>query len=143
MSGAASSRHNKPWTVQEKQYVRNNYRRQTVDEIAAALGRSRGAIRGAAQALELTRSRARAPKPKPVCNVKPGDKVRVTLPILPGLKTLDQRVGRAQRQYTAKVLQVYDKFVLVQVQEGWRECINIGTVIAGEASIAYGRDASG
>ena len=65
----------------------------------------------------------------------PGDRVRVTLPSIPGLKS-DSAPGRgkSRRTHTGLVLQVHKRYILVQLP-GWRECVNVGTVIAGEAQI--------
>jgi len=32
-------------------------------------------------------------------------------------------------------VEVHEQFILVQLREGWRECVNVGTIIAGEARI--------
>ena len=63
----------------------------------------------------------------------PGDKVRVTLPAIPGLKKTGESRW-TKRVYTGRVLEMHERFVLVQLP-AWKECINLGTIIAGEAQI--------
>lgn len=84
----------------------------------------------------MNKKRPPAPSRK-VINVRPGDRVRVTLPGIRGLKNTAGR-GRggkwAKRRYTGRVLEVYEPFVLVQLP-AWKESVNIGTIVAGDASI--------
>ena len=49
--------------------------------------------------------------------------------ILPELK------GNKKVIRHGRVVEVHEQFILVQLREGWRECVNVGTIIAGEAQI--------
>lgn len=58
-------------------------------------------------------------------HLTPGDQVEVKLVPIKGVKT---------RQCEASVLQVYKRFVLVQLPQ-WKECVNLGAVLAGDEDI--------
>jgi len=138
-------RKHRKWTDNEIQYMRENYGRVSPADVAAKLGRSVSAVHKKAMMLELTKREQgskytgpKAPKHKRL-DIDPGDRVRVTLPVLKGVNG-EGEIGkkgvgrRGKRQHTGRVLQVHERYILVQLP-GWRECVNVGTVIAGEAQI--------
>ena len=128
---------NTKWTPAEVQYLRANYGTVATAKIAKKLDRSMSAVYTKAGDLGLTRTDGEPPGPKAPkhkrLDIAPGDQVRVTLPSLPGLKKTGESRW-TKRVYTGRVLEMHERFVLVQLP-GWRECVNVGTVIAGEAQI--------
>lgn len=143
MAAKPKKRKHRKWTDNEIQYMRENYGRVSPADVAAKLGRSVSAVHKKAMMLELTKREQgskytgpKAPKHKKA-DVVPGDRVQVTLPGIRGLKNTAGR-GRggkwAKRRYTGRVLQVHERYILVQLP-AWKECVNVGTLISGEASI--------
>jgi hypothetical protein len=134
---------NTKWTPAEVQYLRANYGTVATAKIAKKLDRSMSAVYTKAGDLGLTRTDGEPPGPKAPkhkrLDIAPGDRVRVTLPVLKGVNG-EGEIGkkgvgrRGKRQHTGRVLQVHERYILVQLP-GWRECVNVGTVIAGEAQI--------
>lgn len=121
--------------------MRRHYGKKTVAEMAKHLGRSYAAIQGKADRLQLTNTRMveeEAELPEMGRHgLRPGDKIRLTLPGLPGFKKTagaNSTSRASKRQYTGRVLQVHQGYILVKLPK-WRECVNIGTIIAGEAHI--------
>ena len=111
-------RKHRMWTDNEIQYMRENYGRVSPADVAAKLGRSVSAVHKKAMMLELTKREQgskytgpKAPKPKRV-DVVPGDRVRVTLPGITGLKKTEESRW-TKRVYTGRVLQVHDRYILI------------------------------
>ena len=111
----------KRWTQSEKYFLVANYGKMTAAKMAAALGRSIHAVRRQCARMGLKREQKEA-SIKDYIEYRPGDLVRVTF---------DTRNRYKCRELTGRVLKVYDKYVLVQF-EGWRECVNLGSLIAGD-----------
>lgn len=128
---------NTKWTPAEAQYLRANYGTVATAKIAKKLDRSMSAVYTKAGDLGLTRTDGEPPGPKAPkhkrLDIAPGDQVRVTLPAIPGLKKTEESRW-TKRVYTGRVLRVYERYILVQLP-GWKECVNVGTLISGEAQV--------
>ncbi len=134
-----AKRKRRMWTNAEIDYLRLNYGLIPVPEMAKKLGRIENSIYTKIRELGIPKNVEIGEPPGPLepdenrIGIKPGDKVRVTLPAIPGLKKTEESRW-TKRVYTGRVLEMHERFVLVQLP-GWRECVNVGTVIAGEAQI--------
>ena len=136
---AKRKRKRRAWSDAEIEFLRRNYGPLSAKQIAIRLDRPEISVHKKIKALNIQKYSGLI-KPK-ICFEDvlagwiPGDRVRVTLPSIPGLKS-DSAPGRgkSRRTHTGLVLQVHKRYILVQLP-GWRECVNVGTVIAGEAQI--------
>jgi len=119
----------KRWTQAEKYFLRANYGKMTNAKLAAALGRSIDAVRRQCARLGLKGEQCKIEITKTIRDYKfeyqPGDTVRVTF---------DAQHKNRRNVRIGRVLEVYDRFVLIQF-EGWRECINLGCLISGDAKV--------
>lgn len=123
------------WTDFEIAFLQQHYGPMSVKQMAAKLDRPLVSIYKKLKQLGI--EKYSSPYTRTLKGIKPGARVRVDLPALPGLKTTAETGigGRwVKRRYKGEVLQVYERFILVQLP-GWRECINVGSIIAGEAQI--------
>lgn len=134
---AKRKRKRREWTDAEITFLRQNYGPLSTKQIALRLDRPEISVYKKIKALKiqkysgLTNIQERKKKKRAcfedvLAGWIPGDRVRVILPELKGNKKVI-RHGR--------VVEVHEQFILVQLREGWRECVNVGTVIAGEAQI--------
>ena len=127
---AKRKRKRRAWSDAEIEFLRRNYGPLSAKQIAIRLDRPEISVHKKIKALNIQKYSGLI-KPK-ICFEDvlagwiPGDRVRVILPELKGNKKVI-RHGR--------VVEVYERFILVQLREGWRECVNVGTIIAGEARI--------
>jgi hypothetical protein len=127
---AKRKRKRREWTDAEITFLRQNYGPLSTKQIAIRLDRPEISVHKKIKALNIQKYSGLI-KPK-ICFEDvlagwiPGDRVRVILPELKGNKKVI-RHGR--------VVEVHEQFILVQLREGWRECVNVGTIIAGEAQI--------
>lgn len=137
-----AKRKRRMWTDDEIQYMRENYGPLSAKQIANRLDRPEDSVYKKIRALGIKKysgSDNHGIVPARInCNDllakwHPGDKVQITLPSIPGLKKTSES-SWTKRVYTGRVLQVHERFILLQLP-GWRECVNVGTVIAGEAQI--------
>lgn len=134
---AKRKRKRREWTDAEITFLRQNYGPLSTKQIALRLDRPEISVYKKIKALKiqkysgLTNIQERKKKKRAcfedvLAEWTPGDRVRVILPELKGNKKVI-RHGR--------VVEVHEQFILVQLREGWRECVNVGTIIAGEAQI--------
>lgn len=127
---AKRKRKRRAWSDAEIEFLRRNYGSLSAKQIARKLDRPEISVHKKIKALNIQKYSGLI-KPK-ICFEDvlagwiPGDRVRVILPELKGNKKVI-RHGR--------VVEVHEQFILVQLREGWRECVNVGTIIAGEAQI--------
>lgn len=127
---AKRKRKRRAWSDAEIEFLRRNYGPLSAKQIARKLDRPEISVHKKIKALNIQKYSGLI-KPK-ICFEDvlagwiPGDRVRVILPELKGNKKVI-RHGR--------VVEVHEQFILVQLREGWRECVNVGTIIAGEAQI--------
>lgn len=127
---AKRKRKRRAWSDAEIEFLRRNYGPLSAKQIAIRLDRPEISVHKKIKALNIQKYSGLI-KPK-ICFEDvlagwiPGDRVRVILPELKGNKKVI-RHGR--------VVEVHEQFILVQLREGWRECVNVGTIIAGEAQI--------
>ena len=127
---AKRKRKRRAWSDAEIEFLRRNYGPLSAKQIAIRLDRPEISVHKKIKALNIQKYSGLI-KPK-ICFEDvlagwiPGDRVRVILPELKGNKKVI-RHGR--------VVEVHEQFILVQLREGWRECVNVGTIIAGEARI--------
>lgn len=131
---AKRKRKRRDWTDAEIEFLRQNYGPMSAAQMAKELNRPESSVFAKLRQLKMEKHSnqyCRATK-----GIKPGDRVRVTLPGIPGLKSNSaQGRGKSRRTHTGRVLQVHERYILVQLP-AWKECINLGTIIAGEAWIA-------
>lgn len=136
---AKRKRKRRAWTNAEIDYLRLNYGLIPVPEMAKKLGRIENSIYtkirelGIPKNVEIGEPPGPPPPEEKDSGLKPGDRVRVTLPSIPGLKKTGESRW-TKRVYTGRVLRVHDRYILIQLP-GWKECVNVGTLISGEAQI--------
>lgn len=118
-----------PWTAEENQYMLDYYGRLPTRAIAKQLGRKREEIWYRAQKMRLTKDKAAITRQNRASQkICPGDRVKVALPA-----TIKDRISVIR---TGRVLKIYERFILIEFDAGWRECINTAAIVAGEASVA-------
>ncbi len=129
------------WTDDEIEFLRRNYGPLSAKQIAGRLDRPEDSVYKKIRALGIKKYGGDNHSIVPArisCNDllvrwHPGDRVRVTLPAIPGLKKTEESRW-TKRVYTGRVLRVYERYILVQLP-GWKECVNVGTLISGEAQV--------
>jgi len=139
---AKHKRKRRAWTEAEIEFLRQNYGPLSAAQMAKRLDRAESSVFKKLRGLGIKKYSCLAKSnrhKKRTCfedvlgKWAPGDKVRVTLPAIPGLKKTGESRW-TKRVYTGRVLEMHERFVLVQLP-AWKECINLGTIIAGEAQI--------
>lgn len=133
------------WTSEELCCLRANFGKLPVLEISKLLPiRTENSIYRKARELGLKpiNRQVRQAPPLPARHrweCKNGDRIRVTLPGLTGLKgTVPPGWESNRRVYTGRVVRVCEQHVSVLLDQecgGWAESINYGTWLAGEAII--------
>jgi len=129
------------WADDDIQYMRRNYGPLSAKQIANRLDRPEASVYKKIRALGIKKYGGDNHSIVPArisCNDllarwHPGDRVRITLPSIPGLKKTGESRW-TKRVYTGRVLQVHDRYILIQLP-AWKECVNVGTLISGEAQI--------